>query len=77
MLSTTSSTALPTMPSPLQSRPSATATATATATAGIDSDGDRDNDTRESPAAQAAEQRSATPSLPADPNRGRTLNITA
>ncbi|WP_377810034.1 hypothetical protein ABNQ38_21050 [Azospirillum sp. A29] len=75
MLSATSPTALPTMPSPLQSRPSATATATATA--GIDSDGDRDNDTRESPAAQAAEQRSATPSLPADPNRGRTLNITA
>ncbi|PWC46016.1 hypothetical protein ACHMW5_32860 [Azospirillum melinis] len=73
MLSATSPTALPTMPSPLQSRPSATATATA----GIDSDGDRDNDTRESPAAQAAEQRSATPSLPADPNRGRTLNITA
>ncbi|PGH54552.1 hypothetical protein CRT60_32815 [Azospirillum palustre] len=73
MLSATSPTALPTMPSPLQSRPSATATATA----GIDSDGDRDNDSRESPAAQAAEQRSTTPSLPADPNRGRTLNITA
>ncbi|WP_376958284.1 hypothetical protein ABNQ39_00580 [Azospirillum sp. A26] len=73
MLSATSSTALPTMPSPLQSRPSATATATA----GIDSDGDRDNDSRESPAAQAAEQRSTTPSLPTDPNRGRTLNITA
>ncbi|MBP2310377.1 hypothetical protein GBZ48_20200 [Azospirillum melinis] len=71
MLSATSPTALPTMPSPLQSRPSTTATA------GIDSDGDRDNDTRESAAAQAAEQRSATPSLPADPNRGRTLNITA
>ncbi|CAO3354977.1 hypothetical protein [Azospirillum palustre] len=73
MLSATSPTALPTMPSPLQSRPSATGTATA----GIDSDGDRDNDSRESPAAQAAEQRSAAPSLPADPNRGRTLNITA
>ncbi|CAO3351696.1 hypothetical protein [Azospirillum melinis] len=73
MLSATPSTALPTMPSPLQSRPSTTATATA----GIDSDGNRDNDTHESPAAQAAEQRSAAPSLPADPNRGRTLNITA
>lgn len=71
MLSATSSTALPSVPSPLQSRPSAAATT------GIDSDGDRDNDTRESPAAQAAEQRGGAPSLPADPDRGRTLNITA
>lgn len=71
MLSATSSTSLPSMPSPLQSRPSAAATT------GIDSDGDRDNDTRETAAAQAAEPRSAAPSLPADPNRGRTLNITA
>jgi len=72
MLSATSPTALPTMP-PLQSRPSTMATATA----GLDSDGDRDNDARESASAQAAEQRSAVPSLPSDPSRGRTLNITA
>ena len=69
MLSATFSASLP---SPLQSRP-----ATPPAPTGIDSDGDRDNDTRESAAAQAAESRSAAPSLPADPNRGRTLNITA
>ncbi|SMF67775.1 hypothetical protein SAMN02982917_3620 [Azospirillum oryzae] len=72
MLSATSSASLPSMPSPLQSRP-----ATPPAPTGIDSDGDRDNDTRESAAAQAAESRGSAPGLPADPNRGRTLNITA
>ncbi|PWC81861.1 hypothetical protein TSH100_25600 [Azospirillum sp. TSH100] len=71
MLSATSITSPSSMPSPLQSRQ------TTAATQGLDSDGDRDNDTRESAAAQAAEQRSAAPSLPTDPNRGRTLNITA
>lgn len=55
--------------SPLQSRPRP-------ATA-VDSDGDNDNDARESAATQAAEARSAAPSLPTDPNRGRSLNITA
>ena len=69
MLSATSTPSLSSMPSPLQSRPAVAPD--------IDSDGDRDNDTRESAAAQAAEQRSAIPSLPADPNRGHTLNITA
>ncbi|WP_434617181.1 hypothetical protein [Azospirillum sp. B2RO_4] len=72
MLSATSSASLPSMPSPLQSRP-----ATPPAPTGIDSDGDRDNDTTESAAAKAAESRGSAPSLPADPNRGRTLNITA
>ena len=72
MLSATSSASLQSMPSPLQSRP-----ATPPAPTGIDSDGDRDNDTRESAAAQAAESRGSAPSLPTDPNRGRTLNITA
>ncbi|WP_042692590.1 hypothetical protein [Azospirillum sp. B506] len=71
MLSATSLTSPSPMTSPLQSRPAAAAAP------GIDSDGDHDNDMGESAAAQAAEQRSAAPSLPADPNRGRTLNITA
>lgn len=69
MLSATSAPSLSSMTSPLQSRPAAAP--------GLDSDGDRDNDTRESATAQAAESRGAAPSLPADPNRGRTLNITA
>ncbi|WP_042442402.1 hypothetical protein [Azospirillum sp. B510] len=62
------------MPSPLQSRPTAMA---APAPAPIDSDGDRDNDTQESASAKAAESPGGAPSLPTDPNRGRTLNITA
>ncbi|MBY6264580.1 hypothetical protein EI613_22055 [Azospirillum sp. 412522] len=58
------------MPSPLRNRPATTAASA------VDSDGDRDDDARESPAAQAAESRNAAQSLPADPNRGRSLNIT-
>lgn len=72
MLSATSAPSLSSITSPLQSRPASTPAPT-----GIDSDGDRDNDTTESAAAKATESRGSAPSLPADPNRGRTLNITA
>ncbi len=45
---------------------------------GLDRDGDHDNDAKESPAAKAQEAGgTSTASLPADPNRGRSLNITA
>ena len=43
---------------------------------GTDRDGDNDNDATESPAAKAQEASPAL-ALPNDPNRGRTLNISA
>jgi hypothetical protein len=44
--------------------------------AGLDSDGDKDNDATESASVKASESGGALP-LPTDPNRGRTLNISA
>ncbi|PWC33419.1 hypothetical protein [Azospirillum sp. TSO35-2] len=46
-------------------------------TAGVDRDGDNDNDATESAAMQARESSAPSLSLPTDPNRGRTLNISA
>jgi len=44
----------------------------------VDRDGDHDNDATESSAAKAQETGgSSTAALPADPNRGRALNISA
>jgi len=46
-------------------------------TARVDKDGDNDNDKTESAAAKAKEAQKQPAALPADTNRGRTLNTTA